>query len=378
MREPPTVLIAAASGRALAQSARRGGYLPLVVDFFADQDTAALALDCVHLEHGLARGMEEKSLLAALDTLSRSRQPIGIVCGTGFEDRPQLLARIAERWRLLGNDPQTVVARVKDPCALAALCREGDIPHPDTIPSPPREPNGWLVKRKGGAGGSHVASASAQNLPSDGFYFQRAMRGVPISALFLADGRRAVMFGFSRQWASPTAQRPFRYGGAVRPAALVPAMADALAAAVHRLMQAVPLVGLNSADFLVDGEEFRLLEINPRPGATLDVFEPTEGSLFALHVAACEGRLNGAPPRLDGARAAAIVYAERDIVSVPAAQWPNWAADRPVPGTAIKAGEPLCTVMAAAATAAAAKARVDERLAMVLAMVPGSTHARMS
>jgi predicted ATP-grasp superfamily ATP-dependent carboligase len=377
MAEPPTVLIAAASGRALAQSARRGGFLPLVADFFADQDTAALAHDVVRLEHGLARGMQGDSLLAALETLGRSREPIGVVCGTGFEDRPQLLARVGERWRLLGNDADTV-ARVKDPGAFAALCRDCDIAHPDTVASPPRERSDWLAKRKGGAGGAHIARASTHKRANGGYYFQRATAGVPVSALFLADGRRAVTLGFSMQWASPTGPRPYRYGGAVRPAALTPAVADKLVFATQRLMQAIPLVGLNSADFLVDGDEFRLLEVNPRPGATLDMFEPAEGSLFALHVAACEGRLCDAPPRLDGACAAAIVYAESDIVASPTTVWPDWTADRPCPDTAIKAGEPLCTVKATAATAAAAKARVDERLAKVLAMVHGWTYARMS
>jgi predicted ATP-grasp superfamily ATP-dependent carboligase len=366
----PAVLIAAASGRALAQSARRGGFLPLVADFFADQDTAALAHDVVRLEHGLAHGMQEHSLLAALETLDRSRQPIGVVCGTGFEDRPQLLARIGERWRLLGNAAQTV-ARAKDPAAFATLCRDCDIAHPDTVASPPGEAGAWLAKRKGGAGGGHIARANTHRRANGEYYFQRATAGMPVSALFVADGRRAVTLGFSTQWASPTGRRPYRYGGAVRPAVLAAAVADALVSAVQRLMQAIPLVGLNSADFLVDGDEFRLLEINPRPGATLDVFEPTEGSLFALHVAACEGRLSDAPPRLDGACAAAIVYAESDIVASPTTEWPDWTADRPVPGTAIKAGEPLCTVKATAATAAAAKDRVDERLAMVLAMGHG-------
>jgi predicted ATP-grasp superfamily ATP-dependent carboligase len=375
MPEQPAVLIASPSGRALAQSARRGGFLPLVADFFADQDTVALAHDLVRLEHGLARGMEEESLLAAFDTLSRSRRPIGAVCGAGFEDRPHLLARVGERWRLLGNDPQTV-ATVKDPRAFAALCRGRGIPHPDTILSPPVEPTGWLAKRKGGAGGTHIVSAGGDNHAE--LYFQLRIPGAPVSALFLADGRRAMILGFSTQWASPTAQHPFRYGGAVRPAAIASAIADALAAVVHRLMQAIPLVGLNSADFLVDGDEFRLLEINPRPGATLDVFEPAEESLFALHVAACKGELGDAPPPLDGAFAAATVYAESDIVASPATHWPDWTADRPVPGTAFRAGEPLCTVTAAAATAVAAKARVDERLAMVLAMVQDWTHARMS
>src|SRR5690349_23087433 len=158
MPERPAVLIAAASGRALAQSARHGGYLPLVADFFADQDTAALAHDHVRIAHGLARGMDGKRLLPALEKLARSRHPIGVVCGTGFEDRPQLLARIGERWRLLGNDPRTV-REIKNPGAFAALCRNCDIPHPDMFPSPPREPTGWLAKRTGGAGGSHIASA---------------------------------------------------------------------------------------------------------------------------------------------------------------------------------------------------------------------------
>lgn len=377
MPDLPAVLIASASGRALAQSARRGGYLSLVADFFADQDTSALAHDVVRLDHGLARGMEEESLLAALETLSRSRQPIGAVCGTGFEDRPQLLARVAERWPLLGNDAQTVTT-VKDPRAFAALCRDCGIPHPDTILAPPIEPTGWLAKRQGGAGGMHIGRAdSAKPLDGD-FYFQRAIPGVPVSVLFVANGLRALILGFSTQWASPATHSPFRYGGAVRPAALAPETADAIAAAVQRLMQAIPLVGLNSADFLVDGNEFRLLEINPRPGATLDVFEPAAESLFALHVAACKGTLGDAPPRLDGAFAAATVYTESDIAASPTMQWPDWTADRSPPGTAFKAGDPLCTVMAAAATAAAAKARVDERRNLVLAMVLERTHARMS
>lgn len=385
MPDQPAVLIAAASGRALAQSARRGGYLPLVADFFADQDTVAAAHDHVLIEGGLARGMSEDDLLAAFEALARSRQPIGAVCGTGFEDRPELLARIGERWRLLGNAPR-IVARVKDPRAFATLCRDCAIPHPETVSSLPLDAAGWLAKRKGGAGGSHIASAIVQNPANDEFYFQRTIPGVPVSALFLADGRRAMTLGFSTQWASPTPRRAFRYGGAVRPAALAPFLARALADTVDRLLQAIPLVGLNSADFLVDGDEFRLLEINPRPGATLDVFEPAQGSLFALHMAACQGKLDYeldfkldcVPPRFEGACAAAIVYADRDIAAVPAIRWPDWTADRPHCGTALKAGEPLCTVKAAATTATAAKAGADERLAAVLAMVLDWTHARMS
>src|SRR5262245_38905029 len=91
------VLIAAASGRALAASARRGGFLPLVADFFGDEDTLGFAGGHVRLENGLRRGMQAEELLPALEQIADACEPAGVVCGTGFEDRPELLGRIAQR-----------------------------------------------------------------------------------------------------------------------------------------------------------------------------------------------------------------------------------------------------------------------------------------
>ena len=133
----------------------------------------------------------------------------------------------------------------------------------------------------------------------------------------------------------------------------------------------VPLLGLNSADFLVSGDVFTLLEINPRPGATLDIFEPAEGSLFAMHVSACQGALPATPPSYERARAAAIVYADRSIPEFPALDWPPWTADRPVVGTAVDDGGPLCTVFAEAATITAARQLAAQRGAAILAIASG-------
>jgi predicted ATP-grasp superfamily ATP-dependent carboligase len=364
------VLIAAISGRALAASARRAGYVPLVADFFGDEDTLALAQAHVRLDTSIARGMVADELIDALGTLAAARHPAGTVCGTGFEDRPEILARVAERWRLLGNSAETV-ARIKDPLAFAALCRGCAIPHPQTSLSPPDDGRGWVAKRRGGAGGTHVRCAETTgNEQAD--YFQRRVDGTPVSALILADGRRTMVLGFSAQWSAPSPTRPFRYGGAVRPAALTPELAAAMSAAIARLVAAVPLVGLNSADFLIEENSFWLLEINPRPGATLDIFEPADTSLFALHMAAIRGALPERAPLLSGAAAAATVYAPHHIPSVPAIDWPHWAADRQNAGTSVSAGEPICTVVAHAPEAVAAKALVEERAAAILMKVTPS------
>ena len=117
------------SARALSQSARSAGYAPLAADFFCDLDTQEAAEQCERVDGNLARGFEWQPLARALDCLAANREPLGVVCGSGFEDRPELLDRIAGRWPLLGNSGATV-ARTSDPATLAELCAKLGIPHP--------------------------------------------------------------------------------------------------------------------------------------------------------------------------------------------------------------------------------------------------------
>ena len=60
MGNEAAVLIVALSGRALAESARRGGYAPLVADMFGDMDTLKAAQRHVRLAGGLATGIEQR------------------------------------------------------------------------------------------------------------------------------------------------------------------------------------------------------------------------------------------------------------------------------------------------------------------------------
>ena len=121
--------------------------------------------------------------------------------------------------------------------------------------------------------------------------------------------------------------------------------------------------GLVSADLLVDGEAWWLLEINPRPGATLDVLDRGPVPLFAAHVAAAAGRLPEHRAPLASAAATEILYAETDLPSVPVFDWPDWAMDRPPAGSRIEAGAPICTVLAEGADAGAARLAVTRRAA---------------
>lgn len=371
-QQSPYVLIAGYCGRALAASARRAGYLPLVVDGFGDQDTRTIAAGLRVLTAATKSGFRKTSLLAALDELvgEAATPPIGIVLAAGFEDRPDLIGEIAARYTLLGCGAGTVRA-AKDPAAFFPLLDELGILHPETRTTPPASGTGWLSKRIGGSGGGHIAVCRERVRGVPGRYYQRHVEGIAISMLGVVSGRR-VAFAFSRQWTSAMPRRPFRYGGA---AGAIDIDADLEARMIDIALdvsRSLSLIGLVSFDFIVAGDTPYLIEVNPRPGASLDVLDDANGTLFLAHLAACDGHdptdilAERWQPR---SSAAAYVYADSGPLTLGAVAWPDWTSDRPTAGSTIAAHQPIATVHANADDLATALTTLRERLGVLAAML---------
>lgn len=361
-----TVLIAAFSGRALAQSARRAGFRPLVVDCFGDDDMIAAAEAYVCLPARVQVGFIPRPFYAALDKLitEAPSPPIGLVLGSGFECNPRFVERIGQRYPLIGN-PAEVIRASKDPATFFPTLARLGIRHPETQLTPPADTTGWLMKRTGGSGGLHIHACPSVPRPDKRRYFQKRIGGEAVSVLGVVGGRGPA-FAFSRQWTSPLPRRPYRYGGAVGPITPDPDLEARLVTLAHDVVKELKLTGLVSLDVLVEDGEPSLLEVNPRPGATLDVFDDGTGNLFRAHVAAARGE-DAAGLLMDSwgppaARAAAILYADRGPLTVPALAWPSWTADRSRAGSEIAKHQPLATVIADANTADAAERLCRERL----------------
>jgi uncharacterized protein len=368
LAEPDIFLAVALSARALAVAARRAGRRVVVADLFGDTDTRASAEASLVVEGDFDDGFEAAALLAAAERLApASAAPrFGVVYGSGLESHPELLAQLATGRRLFGNTP-TTVGRTKNPREFFALLDGLGLPYPTISLAPPADVAGWLMKRIGGSGGGHVEPARSGATANGGCYFQRRLPGRAIGASFLADGRRALLLGFSEQWSSPAS---YRFGGLVQPAAIGKRVAAAIPTALDDLTRELGLVGLNSLDLIVDGDHFAILEVNPRPGANLDVFDGADpAGLFELHVAACEGRLpeRWTPP--SQATAMSVLYAERPLRVPQRASWPAWVADRPAPGARIETGAPICTVLASAPSPAAARETIAARTAHVFSQL---------
>lgn len=367
MHPAPEFLVVALSGRTLAAAAARARRRVAVIDLFGDIDTQRLAAPVLRVAGDPARGFDPDALVAAA-----ARFPgLKLIPGAGFEHDPALLRRIARGRRLLGTPPATI-GRIKDPLAFTCLLARLGVPHPETRLGRPAELRGWVARKTGAAGGTHVRPAPRAD-PGPTTYYQRFVAGSAVAAAFVADGRRARVIDLSMQWAAPTRRTPHRYGGAAAPAAIAPAIAAHLVDAAETAAGASGAVGLGSADFLVDEDGgFVLLEINPRPGATLDLLDrhqpPSAQTAFALHLAACNGRLPAARRfDLGPATAARIVYAEHRAVVSPRMRWPAATADRSPPGTRFRRGDPVCTVIARGATALRARAASARKALAVLA-----------
>jgi predicted ATP-grasp superfamily ATP-dependent carboligase len=358
------LLVVSLSAQALAWSARRGGWACVALDAFGDEDTRACAQCWARV--GASNGrFDPQALLAAVARLRPRGGYAGLVYGSGLGHSPELLAALAERVPVLGNPPE-VLRRVKDPRAFFALLDELGIGHPQNRFAPAAG-DGWLLKQAGGSGGMHVRAWSPGRGLPQGAYLQRRLPGEAVSVLFLADTRIARIIGFNTLWCAEGHSRgPYAYGGAINRARLSSRQRHWLTDCVQALVVHLGLRGLNVLDAVCGDETLRVLELNPRPGASFALYEPEiKDGLVRAHMEACQGRLAapGWPPP-SPPRAQRVVYTPWCLRIPRAMAWPCWVSDRPPGGATIRAGEPLCTVRA---EGAGLRARVRARRDSVLA-----------
>src|SRR5262245_22964457 len=364
------LIVVSISGRALARSATKTGRRVLVLDVFGDRDTRAIAeAVCVGADDGIA--IDPERLLTAL----RGEPPGGsIVFGSGWEGTPQLASRLAALGRVYAND-SGIVAALKDPELGMALLAACGWRVPETQRQPPAEPDGWLEKAAGAAGGTHVRRAGgARDERSRARYFQREVRGQPLSVTFLADGERAYCLGFNRLRLQAVGDARFCYAGAIGGIDLAPALRAQAQARLDRLVRITGLRGLAGVDFILEEQRMTALEVNPRPTATFELYDDDfrEG-LVHWHLASFErpvpefaARL---PPVAATKRAIGVVYA-RETVNVPRdASFTAWCRDLPCAGTVIGAGAPILSVFAEAETSAEAERQLDARTHLVHELV---------
>ncbi len=339
----------ARTARPLVEMAREAGWVVDVIDLFGDEDTRRAARTTTALTPNRFFDFDAGTLLGAVAAQQCLSGPAMVVVGSGFERAPAALARLARDYRVLGCDAE-VYHRLRDlPAFFDLLRRREGISSPTTQWQPPPAGGGWLKKQVGGSGGYHVTALTGSAQATRGSYFQRRHSGHSRSALFIANGRECRYYGCAEhlRW---HARAGFRYEGARR----LPQVSAQARAALERigavLTARLGLRGCFGIDFLASDERAPvLLDINPRPTATLELW-PDRQRMFDAHIAACTDQtLLYSSPHVASQRAHLVLYADAAWTATDQLSWPTWVADRPSGGTFIARGAPLCTVQGEAA-----------------------------
>lgn len=359
----PTLIVAGVSARLMAEAAARDGYRVIALDAFGDLDTRRASAAWLPIARPDALSIDGSLLLQALAGRGRERGVIGWVAGSGFDHAPLWLEQAAERLPLLGTAPAALRA-LRDPLKWFPLLARLGLAHPPTrleLPAEGVDRSGWLVKDLHASGGWSVRPAEGVTRLADSECVQRELlHATPISALFVADGQRAVLVGCQRQLVTTIGALRHVYAGVIGPITLAPRVLAAIERALAQLVPATQVRGLASLDLLVtdeaDEQPIRVLELNARPPGSLALYPHCP--LMRAHVDACRGELPSAAMLREGSarggsaelRGLEIVYARRRVrIGTRAAQdlaARDDAHDLPAAGQSFDAGQPIASLSA--------------------------------
>ncbi len=362
------VLVVAVSARMLAQMAVADGYAVTALDRFGDVDLRTVA-------PGATAPTSD-----ALTALAADMDADALVYGAGFENRPDLVKRLADGRELLGTPPELLTA-VRDPWAVGAAARAAGARAPQTPPVDAlpklagegvrgRGRGAWLRKPRLGGGGRGVRRWAGGPLRR-GEILQRRIHGLSCSAVAIGDGRQAVVLGLTEQLhRSPG----FRWIGNVRPPRLPERQRRELDGQLRAVCAEVAarfgVRGAFGVDAIWDGRHAWVLEVNPRPPACLELFGP--GS-FEAHVRGARGLglpAASAAPATRSASVKLVLFAQRELYAPDPDWWPaNLVRDIPHAGEKISPGAPVCTLVSADATTPELAARGARLLSALPARV---------
>ncbi|MDD5275941.1 MAG: ATP-grasp domain-containing protein [Methylovulum sp.] len=331
------VLVVAGSGRMLAQAAKNAGLKPLAIDLFADLDTRVYAEDFVKI-----RSLAEEDLRPAVDFFIGRYAVTHAIYGSGFECYPESLHYLSKRLIVLGNPPDTF-ARVQSKAEFFAVLSDLSIPYPEVSFNVPAQAGNWLVKPLQGQGGIGIKPADYDSTDNS-VYWQKYQSGTPHSVLFLADGQTVQSIGFNTQWTVPSdAGEAFIFSGIINSSNLSAKQKILLLGWLAGLVPELSLKGLNSIDFIQDGDGLYVLEINPRLPASMQLYG---NKLLMRHILASQGEMADGFIRQVGFTAYQIVYADYDVLIPDVFEWPDGCVDLPAPGVNCRKGQPICSIIA--------------------------------
>ncbi|MDQ7091803.1 MAG: ATP-grasp domain-containing protein [Methylococcales bacterium] len=335
------LIIIAQSAQMLAQAACHIGLNVITIDCFADQDTQALAVQSYRVD-----SLAINALKNCIDRLENKFNEC--LYGSGFELYPESLIFLETRFKLIGNSSRIFNALqnkhqfFKRLQALTILFPPVFFPTKNKL-QPKFKTQPYLIKPHNNVGGMNIHSATTYNvnpLTILNYYYQKKIAGQAMSALFAANGQHALIMGFNQQWSCPNS---FVFSGIMNHTTLSHQHRNKLHHWINRLTKRYQLRGLCSLDFIFYRHHCYVLEINPRPPASMALYPK---NLLNIHLLACQGQLDKTLIIKDPLyRVYQIIYSHVKLQIPPYFKWADYCCNLPAAGMIIGKGEPICSMI---------------------------------
>jgi uncharacterized protein len=378
------ILVVGISVRALVESAVRAHYAVTALDAFGDQDLRAQAQT-----YSLRRDFGVPYSPRALYEAGRPLGCEAVAYTSNLENHPEILDLFAAGHRIIGNSPQ-VVRSVRDWPVLFSRLERAGFPVPETIHAG-RDHNSdrdrpWLVKPVLSGGGHGISFSHGKEFAGKHWMLQRYIPGKSCSASFVSDGRETVVVGITEQLTGMRqfGVQDFRYCGSILPLreTLEPGIGETILEQVRRLSAFLTrefgLLGVNGFDFILEGDQVHLIEVNPRYTASMELIERAYGlAIFHLHMqAVMDKRLPSfrLESLLHGKKffGKSILFSGKDVIVPEALNWRQWdVGDIPAHGEKLRVGSPICTFFAWRATYDDTLAELIRRAEMLKEQIHG-------
>ncbi len=359
----PYLLIVANSARMLAQAAVQAGFLPLVIDTYADQDTGGYAEKILCIS-----SLEQKFLRSAVETMTKLFPVQQVIYGSGFENFPESLLLLESLLTVLGNK-FNVFNRLQDERSFFAGLNELNISYPEVVYNSPVQDGAWLFKPSKSYGGVGICRTYPFKQSEISVYWQKYQSGIPHSVLFLANGKHSQIIGFNEQSTiALNNTNEFIFSGIINSTELTKKQKTQLIFWVDTLTARYSLRGLNSLDFIQDGGELFILEVNSRPPASMQLYD---ADLLNRHIKACQGELiDYSYPQTD-ISGYQVIYASQPCRISENMIWPEGAMDLLREGSEINTGQPICSIIAHCATAALVREQLKIKNQFIVNQIEG-------
>lgn len=311
---------------------------PLVIDCFADFDTQQYAWQVIKI-----KSLALFEVKQALTLISEQHDSTHVIYGSGLECFPSTLNYLEQRFIVLGNSFQ-VFSKVQDKRQFFLTLQRNKISYPETCFQQPDNYADWLLKPLAGEGGIGIKKYLDETVSDGECYWQKIAQGTPKSVLFIVNKTDFKIIGFHKQFITQIAEYEFVFSGLINQLLVDETLEQTLNNIVGKLVNEFSLKGINSLDFIENKGECSILEVNPRPSASMNLYGST---LFLKHIKSCLaiGEFDGVQP-LKSLQAYKIIFAIETLTIDEQINWPIWVNDIPVAGSIIHTGEPICSIIA--------------------------------